>query len=49
MMNIFGIIAGFVEANYEDFQHFLEEEYEIEGTEAELILSKLKGECDDAA
>ena len=35
-------IKDFVEANYEQFQEFLEEVYEIEGSEAEIILDELE-------
>ena len=35
-------IKEFVEANYEQFQEFLEEVYEIEGSEAEIILDELE-------
>ena len=35
-------IKEFVERNFEQFQTFLEEEYEIEGSEAELFLDELE-------
>lgn len=35
-------IKEFIEANYEQFQEFLEEVYEIEGSEAELFLKELE-------
>ncbi len=36
------ILAQFLEANFEEFQLFLEDEHEIEGTEAERIIDELK-------
>ena len=37
------IVTGFLEENYEEFYTHLELNLEIEGTEAELLIDKLKG------
>lgn len=40
--NKLDIVIGFLESNYEEFQAHLEIEHDIEGTEAELIITELK-------
>jgi hypothetical protein len=35
-------IKDFIEANYGQFQAWLEDEYEVEGSEAEIILDELE-------
>lgn len=42
MININEIIAGFLEANFDDFQIYLEEEHAIETTEAEWFIDELR-------
>jgi len=38
------VIHGFLEEHYEDFQLFLEDKHEIEGTEGERFLDALENE-----
>jgi len=39
------VVADFLEAHFEAFQFHLENEFEIEATEAEVIIDELKKEA----
>jgi hypothetical protein len=47
MPNNIQLMMEFCDKNYEEFQNFIEDEYEIEPTEAELILKNVSKTVQD--